>query len=185
MVALDRRTLLVGISWQRSRPAATIRRRHGYSDHSIMRPDLRWPSWREVSFGGDCASNISVFHSCVMVRSPLSGWPARMSGLVPVNGRLLMNALVIAANRRVSGVEYAQYPETVDKVWRTYGRFEPPRTALQGSLSRPLHLIHVLNVHDTWEWTSIKIEPPSRASISTASIGDRRPGPPDASCSGT
>src|SRR6202023_1787112 len=106
-------------------------------------------------FGGDLRQQFLLFPFLVLCAAILG---ERIAGAlrdrVPVNARLLLNSVVIAATMVVSVVYYEQYPKQggklEDEQIEVFDRLEPaPRAVYLDQFN----LITFFMYHDTWTWS--------------------------------
>jgi 4-amino-4-deoxy-L-arabinose transferase-like glycosyltransferase len=113
-------------------------------------------------FGGDLRQQYLLFPFLVLCGAILMERMAGyLSGLVPRNGRLLVNGLIMAAIVWVSVVRFEQYPKVARNVAADriamFDRMEPsPKAVYLDQFNLILFFIY----HHTWEWSSLKLPQP-------------------------
>lgn len=113
-------------------------------------------------FGGDLRQQYLLFPFLVVCGAIFLEWMAgRLSGFVPLNGRWLLNGLIIAAIVWVSVLRYEQYPKVAGNVAADrmvmFDRLEPSPTAVYLD---QFNLILFFIYHHTWDWSSLKLQQP-------------------------
>jgi hypothetical protein len=113
-------------------------------------------------FGGDLRQQYLLFPFLVLCGAILVERIAgKLAGFVPLNGRLLLNGLAIAAIVWVSVVRFEQYPKVAGNVaadrMELFDRLEPAPAAV---FLDQYNLILFFIYHHTWDWSSVKLEPP-------------------------
>jgi hypothetical protein len=113
-------------------------------------------------FGGDLRQQYLLFPFLVfcgaIVVERIAG---KLSGLVPVRGRLALNALVIAGIVSVSVFQFERYPRGGGKVladqMAVFDRLEPRPEAV---FLDQFNLITFFTFHDDWDWSFLKLKTP-------------------------
>ncbi len=113
-------------------------------------------------FGGDLRQQFLLFPFLVLCGAIfVERIAGKLAGVVPLNGRLLLNGLVMTAIVWVSVVRYEQYPKVSANVaadrMQVFDRLEPTPAAVYLD---QYNLILFFIYHHTWEWTSLKLDPP-------------------------
>jgi len=112
-------------------------------------------------FGGDLRQQYLLFPFLVVCGAIfVEAIVGKLSGVVPVRGRWLLNALAIGAIVWVSVVRFEQYPKSAENVLadriEIFDRLEPtPKAVYLDQFS----LITFFIYHHDWEWTFLKPEP--------------------------
>ncbi|MDQ1469174.1 MAG: Dolichyl-phosphate-mannose-protein mannosyltransferase, partial [Bryobacterales bacterium] len=113
-------------------------------------------------FGGDLRQQYLLFPFLVLsVTIFVETIVGKLSGFVPVYGRLLLNALVIVAIVWVSVVRFEQYPKVggnvaADRI-AVFDQLEPAPTAVYLD---QFNLITFFIYHHTWDWSFLQLRQP-------------------------
>ena len=113
-------------------------------------------------FGGDLRQQYLFFPFLVLCVAIFVEWMAgKLSDMIPAQGRLLLNGVVIAAIVGISAVRYEQYPKVegnvaADRI-QVFNRMEPaPAAVYLDQFSLILFFIY----HHTWDWSFVKLRQP-------------------------
>jgi len=113
-------------------------------------------------FGGDLRQQYLLFPFLVFCLAiAVERMAARIPGVVPVRGRVLVNALILVAIAGFSVAPFERYPRRDGKVLANqmaiFDRLEPaPRAVYLDQYS----LIAFFIFHDSWEWSPVKLPRP-------------------------
>jgi hypothetical protein len=113
-------------------------------------------------FGGDLRQQYLLFPFLILFGAiVVESMAGKLSGMVPVQGRLLLNALAIAAIVWISAVRYEQYPKVGGNVgaggMAVFDRLEPTPAAVYLD---QFNLITFFTFHHDWDWSSLKLPQP-------------------------
>jgi len=113
-------------------------------------------------FGGDLRQQYLLFPFLVFCMAiAVERIAGKVSGVIPVHGRSLLNALVIVAILWVSVAPFEKYPKARAKVladqMAVFDRLEP---APQAVYVDQFSLITFFTFHDDWNWSSLELQQP-------------------------
>jgi len=113
-------------------------------------------------FGGDLRQQYLLFPFLLLFGTIVVERIAeKLSAVVPVQGRLLLNALAIAAIVWVSAVRFEEYPKVGGNVgadgMASFDRLEPTPAAVYLD---QFNLITFFTFHHNWDWSSLKLPQP-------------------------
>jgi hypothetical protein len=155
--------LLSAVSWWRSSDVTAARALWTLLITSMMLLQFVLAALAgKYPFGGDLRQQYLVFPFLVLCVAILVESMARpLSALVPVYGRRLLNAGVIAVIAGVSLVRFNEYPKVAEDVEAdriaVFDRLEPAPTAVYLD---QFNLITFFIYHHTWDWSSVNPRQP-------------------------